>query len=58
MLFRSLCTFLPAYVYRGPRVTSEEMYKDWFFKGEGVQEGIDLSDWSQIRRMAYEGHGG
>ena len=32
--------------------------RDASFKGEGVQEGIDLSDWSQIRRLAYEGHGG
>lgn len=26
--------------------------------GEGLQPGIDLGDWEQIRSIAYEGHGG
>ena len=28
------------------------------FRGEGVQPGIDLSNWDQIRSLIYEGHGG
>ena len=28
------------------------------FKGDGVQPGIDLSNWEQIRSIMYEGHGG
>ena len=31
--------------------------RDGSFRGEGVQPGIDLSDWSQIRRIIYEGRG-
>ena len=32
--------------------------RDASFRGDGVQAGIDLSDWSRIRRMTYEGRGG
>jgi Arc/MetJ family transcription regulator len=32
--------------------------RDGSFKGEGLEPGIDLSDWSQIRRLIYEGRGG
>jgi hypothetical protein len=32
--------------------------RDASFTGEGVREGIDLSDWSRVRRMIYEGRGG
>lgn len=28
------------------------------FKGDGLQPGIDLSNWEQIRAIIYEGHGG
>jgi Bacterial antitoxin of type II TA system, VapB len=32
--------------------------RDGSFRGAaGVQPGIDLSDWSQIRRIIYEGRG-
>jgi cobalamin biosynthesis Mg chelatase CobN len=32
--------------------------RDGSFRGTGVQEGIDLSDWEQTRALAYEGRGG
>lgn len=33
--------------------------KDGSFKGgQGLQPGVDLSNWEQIRSMIYEGHGG
>ena len=32
--------------------------RDASFAGEGMQAGIDLSDWSRIRRMIYQGRGG
>ncbi len=28
------------------------------FRGDGVQPGIDLEDWAQIRSLIYEGRGG
>ena len=28
------------------------------FKGDGLQPGIDFSNWEQIRSIIYEGHGG
>lgn len=28
------------------------------FGGQGLQRGLDWSDWSAIRSMAYEGRGG
>lgn len=32
--------------------------RDGSFRGEGVQPGIDLQDWDQIRSLIYEGRGG
>jgi len=32
--------------------------EDGSFRGEGVQPGIDLRDWDQIRSLIYEGRGG
>ena len=32
--------------------------RDCSFKGEGLQPGIDESDWPAIRAMIYEGRGG
>jgi len=32
--------------------------RDVSFRGKGVQPGIDLEDWSQIRSLIYEGRGG
>jgi hypothetical protein len=32
--------------------------RDFSFKGEGPQPGIDESDWATIRAMVYEGRGG
>ena len=32
--------------------------RDGSFAGEGMQPGIDLSDWSTIRSMVYRGRGG
>ncbi len=28
------------------------------FKGKGLVEGLTEGDWAEIRRRAYEGHGG
>jgi hypothetical protein len=28
------------------------------FKGNGLQPGIDITNWEQIRAIIYEGHGG
>jgi hypothetical protein len=28
------------------------------FRGKGLQPGVDLENWDQIRAMAYEGRGG
>jgi len=28
------------------------------FRGDGLQPGIDFSNWEQIRSIIYEGHGG
>ena len=33
-------------------------FRDRSFKGNGLAPGIDLSDWSQIRSLIYEGRGG
>ena len=27
------------------------------FRGEGLQEGMDASDWDRMRELAYEGRG-
>jgi hypothetical protein len=35
-----------------------EMPDAVFRGGQGVQPGIDLSNWEQIRAICYEGHGG
>jgi len=32
--------------------------KDMSVKGQGVQPGIDVTNWEQMRAMAYEGRGG
>lgn len=32
--------------------------RDGSVKGEGLQPGVDLSDWEQIRSLIYEGRGG
>ena len=42
------------------KVAKQPRYKmrDVSFGGEGVQEGIDLANWPQIRALIYEGHGG
>lgn len=32
--------------------------RDASFRGEGLQAGVDLSDWSRVRRMIYEARGG
>jgi len=32
--------------------------RDGSFKGKGLQPGIDLSNWEQIRSLIYEGRGG
>lgn len=32
--------------------------RDGSVKGEGLQPGIDLSNWDQIRSLIYEGRGG
>lgn len=31
---------------------------DGAFKGDGLVEGLDETDWEQIRALAYEGRGG
>ena len=31
--------------------------RDRSFKGDGLVDGLDHSDWSQIRALAYEGRG-
>ena len=31
--------------------------RDGSFKGNGLQPGVDLSNWDQIRDMIYEGRG-
>jgi cobalamin biosynthesis Mg chelatase CobN len=45
-------------VARRKRRTRRFRLRDGSFRGKGVQEGIDLSDWEQIRALAYEGRGG
>jgi hypothetical protein len=32
--------------------------RDGSFKGKGLQPGVDLSNWEQIRSLIYEGRGG
>ncbi len=32
--------------------------KDGTFQGEGLQVGLDWSDWESIRSLVYERHGG
>lgn len=32
--------------------------KDGSFKGNGLQPGVDIRDWDQIRGIIYEGRGG
>ncbi len=31
--------------------------RDASFRGEGLQPGIDMGNWEQIRDLIYEGHG-
>jgi hypothetical protein len=31
--------------------------RDGSFKGKGLQPGVDLSNWEQIRSLIYEGRG-
>lgn len=32
--------------------------RDTSVRGKGLQPGVDLSNWEQIRSLVYEGHGG
>jgi hypothetical protein len=32
--------------------------RDTSVRGKGLQPGVDLSNWEQIRSLIYEGHGG
>lgn len=32
--------------------------RDGSFKGKGLQPGVDLSNWEEIRSLIYEGRGG
>jgi Arc/MetJ family transcription regulator len=43
-----------------PQTLGQPAFKlrDCSFKGEGLQPGIDESDWATIRAMIYEGRGG
>lgn len=39
------------------RRTSDFKLRNASVAGEGLQPGIDDTDWNRIRAMAYEGHG-
>jgi hypothetical protein len=39
-------------------VRSPFRLRDSSFKGNGLQGGLDWSDWDSIRSLVYEGHGG
>lgn len=32
--------------------------RDGSFRGKGLQPGVDLSNWDEIRSLVYEGRGG
>ncbi|MCM3877184.1 MAG: hypothetical protein NEA02_12290, partial [Thermoanaerobaculia bacterium] len=45
-------------VLAGRRRKGRFRLRDGSFKGKGVQPGVDLSNWDQIRSLIYEGRGG
>ena len=45
-------------VLAGRRARVPFRLRDGSYGGRGLQPGIDIGDWSRIREMIYEGHGG
>ncbi len=48
----------PPEVLAGRRRKGRFRLRDGSFKGKGLQPGVDLSNWEQIRSLIYEGRGG
>jgi hypothetical protein len=45
-------------VLAGRRRKGRFRLRDGSFKGKGLQPGVDLSNWEEIRTLIYEGRGG
>jgi hypothetical protein len=45
-------------VLSGRKKKARFRLRDGSFKGAGLQPGVDLASWEEIRSLIYEGHGG
>ena len=45
-------------VLSGRRKKGRFRLRDGSFRGKGLQQGVDLSNWEKMRSLIYEGRGG